>query len=66
MNQAVRRNRLGPWYIGLAIIVLAVVYTGYQMLVNGCAAPAIAQIGVLVIIPVVYLVLMYLTLVSQD
>lgn len=66
MNQVVRRNRLLPWYIGLAIVLLGVIYTGYQMVVSGCGAPAVAQIAVLVIIPVVYLVLMYLTFVSQE
>jgi hypothetical protein len=66
MNQATRRNRLVPWYVGLVLILAAVIYTGYEMVVTGCAAPMAAQIIVLVVIPVIYLVLMYLTFVSQD
>lgn len=60
------RNRLMPWYIGMAVILMAVLYVGYRMASNGCPAPTIVEFGVLVIIPVVYLALMYLTLKSQD
>lgn len=63
---AARRNRLIPWYIGLAVIVLASVYTGYQMFLGGCAAPTIPKLGVVIVMPAVYLVLMYLTLISQE
>jgi hypothetical protein len=65
MAAAARRNRLLPWYIGIAIVLAAVIYIGYQMYVTACAAPTIAILMVLVVIPVVYLALMYLTLVSQ-
>jgi hypothetical protein len=66
MNSAIKRNRLTPWYIGLAIILAAVIYTGYQMFVTGCQAPPIVQLIVLVLVPGVYLALMYLTLTSQQ
>jgi hypothetical protein len=66
MNQITRRNRLLPWYIGIAVVLVAVIYVGYQMFFVGCPAPTIVELGVLVVIPVVYLVLMYLTLTSQD
>jgi hypothetical protein len=66
MNQLVRRNRLLPWYVGIAVILAAVTYVGYQMFVVGCPAPTFVELGVLVIIPVVYLGLMYLTFVSQE
>ena len=59
-------NRLTPWYIGLAIIVAAVSLVGYRMWATDCPAPAVLEIGVLTVIPVVYLALMYLTFVSQD
>jgi hypothetical protein len=36
------------------------------MFAAACPAPTILELGVLIIIPVVYLVLMYLTLTSQD
>jgi hypothetical protein len=62
---AQKRNRLLPWYIGIAIVLLAVLYVGNQMIQTQCAPVPIA-IGVLVVIPVVYLVLMYVTLTSQE
>jgi hypothetical protein len=62
---APKRNRLTPWYIGIAIVLAAVIFVGYQMWSGSCPAPTIIEIGVLTVIPIVYLVLMYLTLVSQ-
>jgi hypothetical protein len=58
-------HRLLPWYIGIVLVLAAVIYVGYQMWAGSCPAPTIIEIGVLTVIPVVYLVLMYLTLVSQ-
>ncbi len=66
MNQAMRRNRLLPWYIGIAIVILGEIYVGYQMFVVGCPAPVMLELAVLIIIPLVYLTLMYLTFTSQD
>ena len=66
MNQIVRRNRLMPWYIGIVVILAAITYVGYQMFYVGCPAPLAIELGVLIIIPVVYLTLMYLTFVSQE
>jgi hypothetical protein len=63
---AAKRNRLTPWYIGLIIVLASVIYTGYQMFVTGCEAPPIVQMIVLLIVPGVYLALMYLTLTSQE
>jgi hypothetical protein len=54
-----------PWYIGIVIVLAAVIFTGYQMWATSCPAPTIIELGVLTVIPIVYLVLMYLTLVSQ-
>jgi hypothetical protein len=66
MTQATRRdNRLVPWYIGIIIILAAVIFVGYQMWATSCPAPTAIEIGVLTVIPIVYLVLMYLTFVSQ-
>ncbi len=65
MNDVAKRPRLMPWYIGLAVIVAAVVFVGYEMFAGACPAPTILELGVLIVIPVVYLVLMYLTLTSQ-
>ena len=55
-----------PWYIGIAIILAAVAYIGYQMINLGCPAPLTVELLVLTVIPVVYLTLMYLTFVSQE
>jgi hypothetical protein len=64
-NAALRNNRLMPWYIGIVVILAAVIWVGYQMWATSCPAPTLIQIGVLTVIPVVYLALMYLTFVSQ-
>jgi hypothetical protein len=66
MNQSVQRNRLLPWYIGMAVIIAVVAYVGYQMFFVGCPAPTIIELGVLLVIPAVYLVLMYLTFTSEE
>lgn len=55
-----------PWYIGIAIILLAEIYVGYQMFIVGCPAPVLLELAVLIVIPVVYLTLMYLTFTSQE
>ena len=65
MTEIARRPRLMPWYIGMTVIILAVAYVGYQMFFVGCPAPTFVELMVLIVIPVVYLVLMYLTFVSQ-
>ena len=65
MTGITQRPRLMPWYIGLGVIVLAVAYVGYQMFFVGCPAPTFVELIVLIVIPVVYMVLMYLTFVSQ-
>jgi hypothetical protein len=66
MVEIARRNRLLPWYMGMAVIVVAVAYIGYQMFFVGCPAPTMVELIVLLIIPVVYLGLMYLTFISQE
>jgi hypothetical protein len=58
-------GRLTPWYIGLAIILTAVLFVGYRMWSTACPAPTVIEIGVLTVIPAVYLGLMYLTFISQ-
>ena len=66
MNEVVKRRRLLPWYIGLAITLGAVLFTGGRMYAGECPAPTILELGVLLVIPAVYLALMYLTFISQD
>jgi hypothetical protein len=63
------RNALLPWWIGLAIIIPAVVYIGYQFasLASQCGpvTAGLLAFAVLGVIPAVYLTLMYLTLKDQ-
>ncbi len=61
-----KRNSLLPWYIGILLILASVIFVGYQMIATSCPAPTGIEVGVLVFIPVIYLVLMYLTFKSQD
>jgi hypothetical protein len=65
MTNGTRRNPLLPWWIGLVIIVLAVAYTAYRFACADCGAAALPEFLVLAVVPVVYLVLMFLTLKSQ-
>lgn len=65
MAKRPRRNPLLPWWIGLAIIVVAVAYTAYRFACADCGAAALPEFLVLAVVPVVYLVLMFLTFKSQ-
>ena len=60
-----QNHRLLPWYIGVVLVFAAVIFVGYRMWAGNCPAPTIIEIGVLTVIPVVYLVLMYITFISQ-
>jgi len=61
-----KRNRLMPWFIGLAIIVLADLWIAYRMFCTACEAPGVVQALVVIVVPGIYLVLMYITFKSQD
>jgi hypothetical protein len=65
MNETAPRNRLMPWYIGIAIVLVAVCYLAYQIFFIGCEASTFVELIALIVLPVVYLGLMYLTLTSQ-
>lgn len=66
MSAEAKRNRLIPWFIGLAINLAVVSFVGGRMYAGECPAPSILEIGVLAVVPIVYMALMYLTFVSQD
>lgn len=66
MEPTPRRNPLLPWLISLPIVIAAVAYVGYRFATLDCAVPAISEFLVLGVVPVIYLVLMYLTFRSQD
>jgi hypothetical protein len=64
---ASRRNPLLPWWIGLVIIVAAVGYVAYRFSCTECGQfGGLLEFLVLGVVPVVYLVLMYLTFRSQS
>jgi hypothetical protein len=65
MAAKTKRDRLLPWYIGMAIVVASVLFVGYRMYATSCPAPTFLELFVLLVIPAVYLVLMYLTFISQ-
>lgn len=58
-------SRLYPWYIGVAVVVGFELVVGSLFFGPACRAPAIPQIMVLVVLPVVYLTLMFLAFKSQ-
>lgn len=58
----VQRNRLLPWFIGLAIIVAA---DAYLMLTTDEGSAEFAQQTALIVIPIVALGLMFLVFKSQ-
>jgi hypothetical protein len=66
-TSSVTRNPLLPWWIGLALILIAVTYVGYQFTTLGCGPGTAAFLAFIVlgIVPAVYLALMYLTFKSQ-
>jgi hypothetical protein len=66
MNASRKRNPLLPWLIGLPIVFVAVAYVGYQFATLDCAVPAVSKVLVLGVLPLIYLILMYLTFKSQD
>lgn len=65
MGQAANRNVLLPWWIGLGIVAIADLWVAYKMLGADCQAPGIVEAIFVIVIPAVYLALMYLTFRSQ-
>ena len=61
-----RRNALLPWWIGLAIIGAAVAYAAYRFACEDCGVAALPEFLVLAVVPIVYLVLMYLVFRGQS
>lgn len=66
MPNSKQRNALLPWWIGLAVILAVVAYVAYRFACLDCAPAGYLQFIVLGILPIVYLVLMYLTLKGQS
>jgi hypothetical protein len=67
MSGTAKRNRLMPWMIGLVLILAALAYAGWEVVAGGCGAtPPATLVIALLVMPAVYLGLMYLTLTSQE
>ncbi|WP_119419834.1 hypothetical protein [Desertibaculum subflavum] len=65
MAQASKRQPLLPWIIGVAVVILADIWVVQRMFATDCPAPGIVEAIVVIVIPVVYLALMFLTFKSQ-
>ncbi|WP_144186514.1 hypothetical protein [Elioraea rosea] len=66
MPEAAARDRLLPWLIGLVIIVGAAGAAAWMLMSDACAVPSMALFVALAVMPAVYVVLMFLTLTTQD
>jgi hypothetical protein len=66
MQQERKRNILLPWWIGIAIVALADAWVVYRLFATDCPAPGFVEGIVVIVIPAVYLSLMYLTLKNQN
>jgi hypothetical protein len=55
-----------PWFVGMAIVLAANAWIASRMFAGDCPAPGVVEGIVVVVLPTVYLALMYLTLKSQD
>jgi hypothetical protein len=65
-NRTKLRNRMTPWWIGLAIILVAIAIAAYPFWSLDCGPmDGVLALFVLGIIPAVYLTLMYLTFKSE-
>lgn len=52
------------WIIGLVIVAAIEIYLAVLFFGSACSAPALAQFMILIVLPAVYLFLMYVTLKS--
>lgn len=62
MAVSTQHKPLTAWLIGLAIIVVTDSYAALHLQLTGSEATILAQVMVLIVMPAVYLALMYLTL----
>lgn len=60
-----RRHPMLAWWIGLVIVLAAIVFAAYRFACMECAPPGFIEFMVLGIVPAVYLGLMYITFKSQ-
>jgi hypothetical protein len=65
MQEATKRNALMPWLIGAVIVAAADIWVAFRMYATDCPAPGIVEAIVVLVVPAVYLALMYLTLKTE-
>ena len=65
MAPAYSQKPLTAWILGLVIVAGIEAFLVHTFFGTACNAPALAQVVVLVLLPAVYLVLMYLTLMRE-
>ena len=65
MQHATKRNPLLPWLIGLVIVAAADIWVVFRMYATDCPAPGFVEAIVVLVLPAVYLALMYLTLKTE-
>jgi hypothetical protein len=61
-----RHNPLTAWLVGLVLIAVCDSYAALHLQLTGSEVTILAQVMALVVMPAVYLTLMYLTLKSGD
>ena len=66
MVEALRRNPLAPWYIGVVFLLFVDAVFFYYVATRSCEIPNPIIFGIMVIIPGLYLFLMYLAFRSQN
>jgi hypothetical protein len=66
MIEAFKRNPLTPWYIGVVFLLIIDAVFLYYVMSRSCEIPSPIVFGIMVIIPGLYLALMYLAFRSQD
>lgn len=65
MSPAASNKPLTAWIIGLIVVAVIEVYLAFLFFGSACSAAALPQFMVLIVLPAVYLALMYLTLKSD-
>jgi Ca2+/Na+ antiporter len=65
-DAARKRNPLTPWYIGIVFLLITDAIFFYVVMTQKCEIPNPIVLGIMVVLPALYLVLMYLAFRSQD
>lgn len=65
MTPSSARKPVKAWVFGLIAVAVIDVYLAFLFFGSACSAPALPQFMVLIVLPAIYLALMYLTLKSE-